>query len=480
MGGGAAYSWSHQDTHTHTPPHATASYGSIKLTTRASWAGQERVHLFPGHVIARPTLPVNVSTPQEQLARQSQSLTAATAAFQARHGRAPPPGFEAWFAFVHERKLLVDEGYDQIHRDLAPFRKLSRAALKQQYARIATTFPHLTGFEVREGQLKKTSGGYFAEGTIHDLISPFVQHLPNGTKFLLNGLDEPRVVLNQSTLPAAIARAEGNVTLASSEPAPNHQSHQQWLGQRCNLFPTRDNWNALHGFLVRPDSISYIEELVPILSQTSLSGCFADIIFPSIYYSGNSYAMEGRKWEDKEPVLFWRGSTTGGRAVPGSWRNFHRQRFIFHTQHMNGSIVDANFTNIIQCEPAACDEQRAAFPVVPSVNGEEILKHRYVMDMDGNTFSGRFNGLLASNSLIFRMKVFEDQFDELIRPWVHYVPVALDYADLLPNLQWALEHDTEARAIAERGRQAMHQLVTKDYHQAYMFLLLLELSALMA
>ncbi len=147
--------------------------------------------------------------------------------------------------------------------------------------------------------------------------------------------------------------------------------------------------------------------------------------------------------------------------------------------HSTGS-VDAGFTGIIQCEPAACKEERDAFSVVPMVDREEILKHRFLFDLDGNTFSGRFNGLLASNSLVFRMKVFEDHFDDLIRPWVHYVPVALDYSDLLPNLRWALEHDAEAKEIATRGRLAIQQLVTNDFHHSYMFLLLLELGAIMA
>jgi hypothetical protein len=38
------------------------------------------------------------------------------------------------------------------------------------------------------------------------------------------------------------------------------------------------------------------------------------------------------------------------------------------------------------------------------------------------------------------------------RPWVHYVPVAGDLSDLHQKLGWARRHQTEARAIAERGQ----------------------------
>ena len=37
-------------------------------------------------------------------------------------------------------------------------------------------------------------------------------------------------------------------------------------------------------------------------------------------------------------------------------------------------------------------------------------------------------------------------------PWVHYVPVRGDLKDLDERLTWAMEHDQEAKEIAQRGR----------------------------
>ena len=52
-----------------------------------------------------------------------------------------------------------------------------------------------------------------------------------------------------------------------------------------------------------------------------------------------------------------------------------------------------------------------------------------------------------------------DWYDERIQPWVHYIPVAMDYSDLSDRLDWALAHDAEASAIAARGAQLVSMLL---------------------
>ncbi|KAJ7128454.1 hypothetical protein C8R44DRAFT_873174 [Mycena epipterygia] len=39
-----------------------------------------------------------------------------------------------------------------------------------------------------------------------------------------------------------------------------------------------------------------------------------------------------------------------------------------------------------------------------------------VIDVDGMTFSGRFLGLLRSGSLVFKSTVFEEYFNDWLRP----------------------------------------------------------------
>lgn len=55
--------------------------------------------------------------------------------------------------------------------------------------------------------------------------------------------------------------------------------------------------------------------------------------------------------------------------------------------------------------------------------------------IDGNTFSGRFLGLLQSNSLVFKSTIWTEFFADWLKPYVHYVPVKPDLSDLYEKIE---------------------------------------------
>ncbi|KAJ7259771.1 hypothetical protein C8J57DRAFT_491164 [Mycena rebaudengoi] len=70
---------------------------------------------------------------------------------------------------------------------------------------------------------------------------------------------------------------------------------------------------------------------------------------------------------------------------------------------------------------------------------EDAYKYKYLLDVDGNTFSGRFLGLLRYGSLVFKMIAFEEFFNDWLRPFEHYyIPVL---PDLVEKIEWAGSHD---------------------------------------
>lgn len=46
---------------------------------------------------------------------------------------------------------------------------------------------------------------------------------------------------------------------------------------------------------------------------------------------------------------------------------------------------------------------------------------------------------------------YYEWYQQELSPWKHFVPFDGSEEDLLSKLQWAREHDNEARAIAARG-----------------------------
>lgn len=51
--------------------------------------------------------------------------------------------------------------------------------------------------------------------------------------------------------------------------------------------------------------------------------------------------------------------------------------------------------------------------------------------------------------------------EELLRPWVHYVPITEDATDLEEKMEWIVSHDKEARRISYAATLWMQDLV---YH----------------
>jgi Glycosyl transferase family 90 len=51
--------------------------------------------------------------------------------------------------------------------------------------------------------------------------------------------------------------------------------------------------------------------------------------------------------------------------------------------------------------------------------------------------------------------------EELLEPWVHYIPMLPDGSNAEEIVQWALDNEKEARRIAERATLFMYDLV---YH----------------
>ncbi|KAJ7697288.1 hypothetical protein B0H16DRAFT_1646588, partial [Mycena metata] len=88
------------------------------------------------------------------------------------------------------------------------------------------------------------------------------------------------------------------------------------------------------------------------------------------------------------------------------------------------------------------------------------------------TYSGRFLGILRSGGLVFKATVFEEYFNDWIRPYEHYISVLPDLSDLLQKVEWARAH--EARMIQERGRAVAERVMTDAQNGCYFFALLLE------
>ena len=259
------------------------------------------------------------------------------------------------------------------------------------------------------------------------------------------------------------------------------------------------------GFFDRPNAFDVTHDLIPIFSQSKVSS-FQDILYPSPWYYMGRVKYEKEKdmsWETKQNNLYWRGSTTGGFSRDGGWRRQHRQRFLTKIQPQGKALIldwnnstlpenwtekevamgevshyfDVKFTHIGQCDPGDCDAQREYFGTVEPVNMFDAFASKYLLDIDGNAFSGRYYAWLLSRSLVYKLALFREWHDEWLRPWVHYIPLGLRGNEYVESVKYFDQEESgrvEAKKIADGSRDWAQKVLRNDDMEVWYFRLLLE------
>ena len=268
----------------------------------------------------------------------------------------------------------------------------------------------------------------------------------------------------------------------------------------------------LHGFHLSPSAFKPTRRLFPIFSQSKIP-TFSDIIFPSPWNYWDKVvhnASRDMPYSEKDRTVFWRGATSEGYANRGTWQGMQRQRFVHQVNYTdpsttvnlllqnkgNGMGYTQQRTEISQittvtnisvafvgdptrCSGPDCDLERLEFSFGPSVDFQDHWKYKFLFDLDGAGFSGRFLPFLESRSLVFRAAGFRQWFDERLTAWRHFVPV-----DGRLHGVWHLlgyfggtggnAHEVEGERIAEEGREWATKVLRKEDMEIYMFRLLLE------
>lgn len=84
---------------------------------------------------------------------------------------------------------------------------------------------------------------------------------------------------------------------------------------------------------------------------------------------------------------------------------------------------------------------------------QQMLQYKAIIMLEGNDISSGFKWALYSNSVVMTQRPTKTSWamEELLQPWVHYVPLKNDLSDAEQKMQWVLDNPTEAKRIAYRG-----------------------------
>jgi hypothetical protein len=187
--------------------------------------------------------------------------------------------------------------------------------------------------------------------------------------------------------------------------------------------------------------------------------------------------------------------TSGGWVYGDNYHAFPRFRLIDigrkHKNLMNVKL--SGFHDGLCGDNCDANKIKSEYDIATSSSPrEEVYKYKYLFDVDGNSFSGRYLGLLRSGSLVFKVllllslrkgralttqpqsTVFGEYFNTWLRPFEHYIPILPDLSDLVEKLEWAAAHDDEAHAIQQAGQAFAERVLTDAQNDCYFSAVLLE------
>lgn len=285
-----------------------------------------------------------------------------------------------------------------------------------------------------------------------------------------------------------------------------------------------------HGMLYASTSMFVTERLVPVFGECKVN-VNNDILFPANMYWRQDQRYEYNQeydasWDDKDDNVMWRGVTSGGTQFEDNWRSMHRQRLVLllnatEMQDAEVSILaedttdkrkyseshflpspfasahtDVGFVEKMSCIPN-CDFYNDTVRMLNQTTLSQQFSSKYLIDVDGHSFSGRWRAFLQSRSLGIKATIFREWHDSRLFAWRHFVPMDNRYDDLYSLLTCFIgvnsdldaqtkhldeqnsdvrvgRHDYEAMKLAKQGRDWAAKVLRREDIEIYTYRLLLE------
>ncbi|KAI2634455.1 Sodium/hydrogen exchanger family-domain-containing protein [Xylaria nigripes] len=280
---------------------------------------------------------------------------------------------------------------------------------------------------------------------------------------------------------------------------------------------------GMQGTFIESVSMATTHSLFPMFGGCKLPGN-NEILIPGgmilddddLFSGGRSH---GGDWGSKKNALIWRGAASGGRHKEDTWWGFQRHRFV---QMMNGTTVSrseagvdvapsfnlssfgkynvqahqdgvlgewiSSFSDVgfveFECFPRQSDKNcwylDPYMKLQESIHMKKQYDYKFLPDIDGNSYSGRFRAFMRSTSLVLKSTIYAEWHDDRLVPWVHFVPFDNTFLDIYAILEYYLDdHDAEAQKIAEDGRQWAEKVMRREDMMLYVWRLLLEYARVM-
>ncbi|RDA91824.1 hypothetical protein CP533_3651 [Ophiocordyceps camponoti-saundersi (nom. inval.)] len=336
------------------------------------------------------------------------------------------------------------------------------------------------------------------------------------------------LIARRGCSPDSLARTKPTQKSFAEPPVINNEyaGQHQYQGYVSNYTKSNDichqpDLQGLEGLLIKPLTTRATDVLFPLFGGSKLT-VNNEILLPAPMYWNEEERFTGGEnpgppWAEKINQVVWRGVATGGRNQEDNWRGFQRHRFAAmnngtkvylvesgrespenfalaqesyqveaQKEHQLGrwigDVSDVAFTDLFCDSPQDgwCNYTDFYFDPRPALKMAIQFEYKYLPDIDGNSFSGRYLGFLRSTSLPIKASVWREWHDSRLVPWKHFVPMDNRFSDYYGILDYFLGfkgrdgHDAAAQKIASDGKEWAERVLRKEDMLIYVMRLLLE------
>lgn len=227
---------------------------------------------------------------------------------------------------------------------------------------------------------------------------------------------------------------------------------QVYTGKDLNVFQYNRRIGSRHAVLWRLNS--YIE--------------------PSRALGHAGRVEDGLQFEDKKPLVYWRGGITGSR-----WVDPFRRIGVLSIN--TASDFEENAHHYSRFKAALLSKTSDVFDLKLAVAGANVetkpwlkeldllgdivrpaqqLEHKYILCLNGNDLASNLYWVLSTQSVAFKEDTaYECLPDYFLKPWVHYVPIARGLSDLQEKFDYCQANPDLCRRIIDNANQAYEKMI---------------------
>ncbi|MEO6193729.1 MAG: glycosyl transferase family 90 [Thermoanaerobaculia bacterium] len=238
---------------------------------------------------------------------------------------------------------------------------------------------------------------------------------------------------------------------------------------------------------VQDHPVTSIRNPLPVFSFSKIPSEHADILYPAwAFWEGGPNlqvipdwrwdltrrdlldAGDAIPWDEKKPVIFFRGSRT----------NETRDPYILYAQK-HPDLWDVRY--ILNQSQQQTDYVKKVLKLAPAepVSPRDHCAYRYLLNFDGVAASFRLKNVLACGGLVFYVdpRWVEFYYSKLV-PGEDYVPLSLDVDAAARTVESLRADDARARKIARNGRDFIAKHLTLEHVRRYWLDLLQDYASL--